>query len=156
MTPSAVPGARRRQFECRRRTRRATVRTVERAEQAERDDAPLVRDVLPALTAELVRLLGEEGEHDLAICAYDLRLLAECGCGDDSCQSFLTHPHPPGTPYGPGHRNVPLLPERGMLILDVIDGRIVYVEILDRPELRRATPASPQVPGSAEAEHADL
>lgn len=96
-------------------------------------DAPLVREVFPELTSELVKLLDAEGEHELAICAHDLRIVADCGCGDDSCQSFRTHPHPPGTPYGPGHRNVPLLPERGMLILDVVDDRIVYVEILDHP-----------------------
>lgn len=46
-----------------------------------------------------------------------------------------------------------LLAERGMLILDVIDGRIVYVEILGRPPMRRA---SPQVTGGAEGEHPDL
>ncbi|MFD6889480.1 hypothetical protein [Streptomyces sp. NPDC059957] len=46
-----------------------------------------------------------------------------------------------------------VFPGRGMLILDVVDGRIVYVEILDRPPLRRA---SPEPPGRAEAEHADL
>ncbi|MFJ3859870.1 hypothetical protein ACIPRL_26980 [Streptomyces sp. NPDC090085] len=63
-------------------------------------DAPLVRDVFPDLTAELVRLLEEEGERDLALCARDLRLVAECGCGDDFCQSFRTHDHPPGRPTG--------------------------------------------------------
>ncbi|MFD6970809.1 hypothetical protein [Streptomyces sp. NPDC059979] len=118
----------------------------------DQDDAPLVRDVFPDLTAELVRLLEEEGERDLAVCAHDLRLVGECGCGDGFCQSIRTHPHPPGTPYGPGHRNVPLLPERGMLILDVVDGRIVYVEILDRPPMRRA---SPRPSGRAEAVHPD-
>lgn len=116
-------------------------------------DAPLVRDVFPALTAELVRLLEEEGERDLALCAHDLRIVGECGCSDDFCQSIRTHPHPPGTPYGPGHRTVLLLPERGMLNLDVIDGRIVYVEILDRPAMRRAS-QPPQ--GGAEAEQPDL
>ncbi|WP_326590931.1 hypothetical protein [Streptomyces sp. NBC_01294] len=116
-------------------------------------DAPLVRDVFPDLTAELVRLLEEEGERELAISAHDLRMVGVCGCGDDFCQSIRTDPHPPGTPYGPGHRNVPLLPERGMLILDVVDGRIVYVEILDRPPMHRASRAAP---GGAEAEHPDL
>ncbi|MFE5678188.1 hypothetical protein ACFQ7B_24205 [Streptomyces erythrochromogenes] len=114
-------------------------------------DAPLVRDVFPDLTAELVRLLEEEGERDLAICAHDLRLVAECGCGDDFCQSLRTHDHPPGRPYGPGHRMVCLLPERGLLNLDVVDRRIVYVEIIDRPAMRRgAGAASPVGAGGAE------
>ncbi|MFJ9768099.1 hypothetical protein ACIRUY_30250 [Streptomyces erythrochromogenes] len=114
-------------------------------------DAPLVRDVFPDLTAELVRLLEEEGERDLAICAHDLRLVAECGCGDDFCQSLHTHDHPPGRPYGPGHRMVCVLPERGLLNLDVVDRRIVYVEIIDRPAMRRAAAgASPVGAGGAE------
>ncbi|WP_327262371.1 hypothetical protein OG444_13270 [Streptomyces sp. NBC_01232] len=110
---------------------------MEQENPVEQDDAaPLVRDVLPVLAAELVRLLEEEGERELAICAHDLRIVADCGCGDDFCQSFRTEPHPPGTPFGPGHRNVPLLPDRGYLILDVVHGRIMFVEVLDRPELR--------------------
>ncbi|MFE2127917.1 hypothetical protein [Streptomyces amritsarensis] len=114
-------------------------------------DAPLVRDVFPDLTAELVRLLEEEGERDLALCAHDLRLVAECGCGDDFCQSLRTHDHPPDRPYGPGHRMVCLLPERGLLNLDVVGRRIVYVEIIDRPPMRRGTAAaSPVGPGGAE------
>ncbi|MFJ9941187.1 hypothetical protein [Streptomyces erythrochromogenes] len=114
-------------------------------------DAPLVRDVFPDLTAELVRLLEEEGERDLVVCALDLRLVAECDCGDGFCQSFQTHDHPPGRPYGPGHRMVCLIPERGMLNLDVVDHRIVYVEIIDRPAMRRAVAgASPVGAGGAE------
>lgn len=106
----------------------------------EHRDAPLVRDVFPGLSAELARLLEQEGEHDLAVCAHDLRMVCGCGCGDDSCQSFYTAPHEAGVPFGPGHRNVCLFPGSGYLILDVVHGRIVYVEILDRPPLRRASP----------------
>ncbi|MEU7011850.1 hypothetical protein [Streptomyces sp. NPDC046332] len=100
-------------------------------------DHPLVRDVFPDLIAELIALLEDEGERELAICAWDLRLVDECGCGDDFCQSIRTADHPPGQPYGPGHRCVPLQPSKGMLILDVVDGRIMYVEILDRPPMHR-------------------
>ncbi|WP_432175254.1 hypothetical protein [Streptomyces sp. Tue6028] len=39
-------------------------------------DHPLVRDVFPDLIAELITLLESEGEGDLAICAWDLRLVA--------------------------------------------------------------------------------
>ncbi|MDQ8703945.1 hypothetical protein RCO28_15790 [Streptomyces sp. LHD-70] len=56
-------------------------------------------------------------------------------------QSIRTSDHPAGQPFGAGHRCVPLLPEQGMLTLDVVHGRIVYVEIIDRPPLvvRRRT-----------------
>lgn len=98
------------------------------------EEYPLVRELYPELIAELVRLLEAEGEPSLAVAARDIRLVAECGCGDDYCQSIRTAEHPPGTPYGPGHRNVMLAPD---LILDLVYERIVYVEILDRPPLRR-------------------
>jgi hypothetical protein len=100
-------------------------------------DHPLVREVFPELVAELITLLEDEGERDLAICAWDLRLVEECGCGDDFCQSLRTAPHPQGQPYGAGHRCVPLSPAQGLLCLDVVDDRIVYVEVVDRPPMPR-------------------
>ncbi|MCD0442961.1 hypothetical protein LO763_04890 [Glycomyces sp. A-F 0318] len=108
------------------------------------DDAhPLVREVYPDLVDELVRLLEAAGERWLAVAARDLRLVAACECGDGYCQSLRTSEHPPGAPYGPGHRNVVLAPGEGDLILDVVDEEIVYVEILDRPAMpRRDRPGS--------------
>jgi hypothetical protein len=106
------------------------------------EEHPLVREVYPELVAELVRLLEAEGERWLAVTAPDLRLVAECGCGDGFCQSIRTAEHPPGTPYGPGHRNVMLAPEVGDLILDVVDERIVYVEVLFRPPMARRDAAA--------------
>ncbi|MEE1754436.1 hypothetical protein [Streptomyces sp. SP18CS02] len=100
-------------------------------------DHPLIRDVFPDLIAELTALLEVEGERELALCAWDLRLVDQCGCGDDFCQSIRTADHPQGQPYGPGHRCVPLLPSKGMLTLDVVDGRIMYIEVLDRPPMHR-------------------
>lgn len=99
-------------------------------------DHPLVREVFPDLVRELVELLEREGEHELAVGARSLRLVAECGCGDEFCRSFRTAPRPDGRPFGPGHRCVPLSPAEGMLVLDVVDERIVYVEVLDRGPLR--------------------
>jgi len=100
-------------------------------------EPPLVREVHPELIDELVALLEAEGERELAVCVRDVRLVGGCGCGDDFCQSIRTAEHPDGQPYGPGHRCVPLLPSSGDLILDVVHGRIVYIEILGRPPLRR-------------------
>ncbi|WP_329290806.1 hypothetical protein OIE43_30285 [Streptomyces pseudovenezuelae] len=100
-------------------------------------EAPLVREVFPDLVDELAALLEAEGERELAICVRDVRLVGPCGCGDDFCQSIRTVDRPRGRPFGPGHRYVPLLPSSGDLILDVVDGRIMYIEILGRPPLRR-------------------
>ena len=99
-----------------------------------REEAPLVREVHPDLSREVISLLEAEGESDLATCAWDLRIVAPCPCRDDFCQSFYTAPPPDGA-YGPGHRNVELNPERGMLILDVLDNMIMFVEVLYHPPL---------------------
>ncbi|MGW0247791.1 hypothetical protein ACWDYH_14275 [Nocardia goodfellowii] len=96
-------------------------------------EPPLVRAIFPDLARELVALLEAEGEHELACSARDLRLVGTCGCGTDGCRSFRTGTHPAGQPYGPGHRTVSLSPEVGMLILDVVDERIMYVEVLGLP-----------------------
>jgi|GEM_PF-6030911 hypothetical protein len=42
-----------------------------------------------------------------------------------------------------GHRNVPLEPAKGMLILDVVDGVIAQVEILYRNDIRQNLLAVP-------------
>ncbi|MFJ6938054.1 hypothetical protein [Streptomyces sp. NPDC101132] len=102
-----------------------------------------MREVHPDLVAELVALLEAEGERDLAVCVRDVRLYERCPCADDFCQSFYTAP-PPDGPYGPGHRCLPLLPDQGMLNLDVVTGRIVYVEVIGHAPLRdHRTPAGP-------------
>ncbi|MFD8493531.1 hypothetical protein [Amycolatopsis sp. NPDC059657] len=98
-------------------------------------ERPLVRDSYPNLITELVSLLESEGEHALATCAKDLRLVGECQCGDDFCRSIHTAEHPRGQPYGSGHRCLPLAPSQGMLILDIVDGRIMYIEVLHRATL---------------------
>ncbi|GIF22416.1 hypothetical protein BJ973_002739 [Actinoplanes tereljensis] len=100
------------------------------------EEPALVSDRWPRLAAELADALREEGEDDLAEQAAGLRVLQQCDCGDDFCQSFYTQPPPDGA-YGPGHRNIGLSPEKpGMLVLDVVDTQIMYVEVIDRPPLR--------------------
>ncbi|AWS47813.1 hypothetical protein [Streptosporangium sp. 'caverna'] len=99
-------------------------------------ERPLVRELFPDLVADLIACLREEGEEDLAISAWDIRFYEECGCGDDFCQSFRTAERPDGA-YGPGHRCVPLISPKGDLILDVVEGRIMFVEVLHYPKLPR-------------------
>ena len=92
-------------------------------------------DRWPLLGRQLRDALVAEGEDALVPQVEALHVVAECGCGDDFCQSFYTAPKPDGA-YGPGHRNVLLDPPwSGMLILDVVDGQIAYVEVLDRDPL---------------------
>ena len=91
--------------------------------------------VLPELAAELINLLEADGAHDLASQVQDLPLVDRCRCGDSFCASFFTAPLPRGA-WGPGHENVPLDPEHGWFILDLVDRKIVCIEILYRDEIR--------------------
>jgi hypothetical protein len=95
----------------------------------------LLADTLPAFASELQQLLIEKGEPELAVQVPGLAIVDRCRCGDDFCATFYTQPKPDGA-YGPGHRNVRLLPEDGMVILDVVAGEIACVEVLDRPDIR--------------------
>jgi hypothetical protein len=53
----------------------------------------------------------------------------------DFCATFYVRPKPEGA-YGRDHRNVPLTPKGGMLILDVVGEKIAGVEVLYRPDVR--------------------
>jgi hypothetical protein len=96
----------------------------------------LVSEAFPLLMQELQELLKLAGEPDLASQVPELRIVDRCRCGDDFCASFYTQPKPKGA-YGPGHRNVALDPTEGMLILDVVDGVIAQVEVLNRNDIRQ-------------------
>ena len=105
--------------------------------QKQREKRPLLNDTLPSFAAELRQLLIEQGEPELAIQVPSLRIFERCNCGDDiCCGTFYTQPKPKGS-FGPGHRNVRLIPDEGMLILDVADGEIACVEVLDRGDVRQ-------------------
>jgi hypothetical protein len=93
-------------------------------------------DILPELAEELEDLL-REAEPELAGQVRGLKMVDRCRCGDDFCATFYTEP-PPGGSYGPGHRNVPLEPSEGMLILDVVGTKIMCVEVLYRDQIRQA------------------
>jgi hypothetical protein len=95
----------------------------------------LLTDTLPTFAAKLRQLLVEQGEPELAAQVPGLAILERCRCGDDFCATFYTQPKPNGG-FGPGHRNVRLMPEEGMLILDVVAGEIACVEVLDRKDVR--------------------
>jgi hypothetical protein len=90
---------------------------------------------LPDLSRELAELLITAREPSLASQINDSEIVAKCSCSDDFCASFYTAPKPVGS-YGPQHRNLELRPAKGMIILDLVDDRIVHVEVLYRDDVR--------------------
>lgn len=97
---------------------------------------PLV-DLLPTFAAELEHALRADGEQDLADQVASLLIESPCGCGGDFCSSFHTGARPDAG-WGGSHRNpTPTVPT-GMVILDVVDDRIRYVEVLHRDDVKVA------------------
>lgn len=96
----------------------------------------LVADKFPELSEELLTLMHDLGEAQLVQQVPELRLVDRCRCGDDFCATIYTEPKPEKA-YGPSHRNVPLMPAKGMIILDVVEEKIACIEILYRDEIRK-------------------
>lgn len=96
----------------------------------------LLTETLPEFAQELQRLLQAQ-KPELAAQVPTLKIERGCGCGDDFCASFYTQPKPKGS-YGPGHDTLLLDTEApGMLMLDIVDGIISFVEVLYRPDIRQ-------------------
>lgn len=96
----------------------------------------LLIEMLPEFAGELRQLLSEKGEPTLAAQVQGLTVVDRCRCGDDICGTFYVLPKPDGA-YGPAHRNVPLEPGQGILILDVLARKIAAVEVLYRDDVRQ-------------------
>ena len=96
----------------------------------------MLKDALPGLADELAKLLAVAGQKSLADPVQGLNIVDRCWCGDDFCASFYTLPKPDGS-YGAGHNCFDLDAEKGMIVLDVVDGCIAHVEVLNRDEVRR-------------------
>jgi hypothetical protein len=108
---------------------------------------PLVHIVLPDLAAELGAALVDLGRSDLAEQIATLRIWDRCRCGDSFCTSFYVGPKPKDGWRREGiHENVVPDVDPGMIVLDVVDGIVRYIEVLDRPEIRAALRASTRVP----------
>jgi hypothetical protein len=95
-------------------------------------DHPLLREKLPALAVELDRGLRAQGRSDLAEQIPTLRITAVCPCEVETCASFYT-----GRPMKRWFRRGKQVPV-GDLVVDSIDGEIVFVEVLGRPDVRSA------------------
>jgi len=95
----------------------------------------LLSAALPQVAVELTELLTATGRHELAAQVPFLSIVDRCRCGDDFCATIYTQPKPNGS-WGPKLECIDLDAERGAIILDVVDGRIATIEILNRDELR--------------------
>jgi hypothetical protein len=92
-------------------------------------------EILPSLALELEQLLKSQGEAELAAQVPQLAVVDRCRCGDDFCSSFYTQPKPEGH-YGPRHRCLDLDAAERMLLVDVVEGKIAPVEVLNRVDVR--------------------
>lgn len=84
----------------------------------------------PKFAEELAGALRAYGREDLAAGVDRLDVVAPCDCRDDFCQSFRTA-------SATRARDTLALdaPWPGYLVVDLVDGEIVYVEVLYRPPL---------------------
>jgi hypothetical protein len=96
---------------------------------------PLLSQVMPEFARELDTLMLAHGRSELAAQVPTLRIVDRCRCGDDFCGTFYTEPRPK-TSYGAGHSNVEPTTNQGIIILDVVSGRVACVEVLYRDEIR--------------------
>ena len=100
-----------------------------------------LEDAIPHLSSEISGLLRASEYPGLADQVPNLDLVARCRCGERSCSMFYTEPPPTGA-YGNGHWTLMLDANKGMLILDLIERRIVAVEVLDRPDVEEKLTAA--------------
>ncbi len=98
-------------------------------------DKRLLSELLPEFSKELKNLLEKNDKFQLAERVNALRIYEKCDCNESSCASFYTAPKP-NSWYGAGHENLLLNADKGLLVLDVFDEEIMFIEILDRPEIR--------------------
>jgi len=96
----------------------------------------LLKNILPEFARELRDLLAKAERADLADRVEGLAIIGRCHCDDDFCSSFYTAPKPDGA-YGLGHSNLTLSPKEGMIILDLVDDEIQYVEVIDRSDVQK-------------------
>ncbi len=94
------------------------------------DTVRLLVNTAPAFAAELEEGLRKIDRPDLAEQVQSLRLREVCKCEVEGCASFYT-----AAPMRRWFRRGRQVPVRE-LVVDTIDGEIVYVEVLNRPDLK--------------------
>jgi hypothetical protein len=91
---------------------------------------PLLAATTPGFAAELQEGLRAIDRPDLAAQVPELRIRDVCRCEVQGCASFYT-----AMPMRRWFRRGKQVPV-GDLVVDTIDGDIVYVEVLNRPDLK--------------------
>jgi|SRR5208282_527226 len=97
---------------------------------------PRLVEVLPELAVELTTLLEASNQLELAGQVPGLVIFDRCRCGDFFCASFYTQPKPNSAYFG-DHGAIDLDATEGMILLDVLNTKIAYVEVLYRDEIRK-------------------
>jgi hypothetical protein len=95
---------------------------------------PTLADAAPRFAAELAERLREQGRPELAEQLPGLVIAERCDCGEDFCASFASGPEPAASE----RESVAVEGLDLLVVLDVIDGRIAFVELLGSEELREA------------------
>jgi hypothetical protein len=108
-----------------------------------------ISELLPSFLIELEELLTRAGRVDLAGSVGRLAVVDRCRCGEANCAHFHTAPKPTGS-YALGHQHLMLSAEGGLVVLDLVDGAIVGVEVLDRPDVK--IPLDRYLPRASELE----
>ncbi len=62
-------------------------------------------------------------------------VVSRCNCGDADCAHFYTSARPRARDRS--HENIMLPSQSGMVILDVVEGKVVAVEVLERPDVKQ-------------------
>jgi hypothetical protein len=105
---------------------------------------PFVREVFPELAAELVALLEENGERELAVCAA-FALSPAAVAVTTSARASVPKPAPRVLTAPAAGASLFFL-RRAMLNLDVVNGRIMYAGVIGRPPLRNGRRDEPGNP----------
>lgn len=90
--------------------------------------SPRLVFIHPALAEEMSSGLVKAGAYELAAQVPRLRVVEGCACGDDFCGSFYTGLRSAAV------QTVVLTPYS--LMVDVSAGRLTYVEVLFRPDIK--------------------
>lgn len=107
---------------------------------------PLLKEALPELASELYDLLIKKNANELAQQIDSLRIVELCDCGGEFCSAFYTSPKPNDLWDGELY-SIELEKKNGLIVLDVVDSKIVQVEILFRDDIKRKLEQIVNIPG---------
>ena len=99
------------------------------------DTTVTLSEHIPTLTTELVAALEDGGFHDLAIQVPNLTIVRAC-CESPQCASFYTS-EVTNEVIGKLAKRI-IVVVKGLDSVFVIDGKIVFIELRNRPDVRSA------------------